>query len=122
MTFSNAAHWPMYIHNKDTGEIRKLTVKGTLIGLNTDEKYKKTTIDIKKGERIVFFTDGIVEEKNINGKIFDDITLEMIIRENPSLSAEELSNEIFKSIYSWSESYSKSGLKDDATLLVIDII
>ena len=121
MTFSNAAHWPMYIHNKDTGEIRKLTVKGTLIGLNTDEKYKKTTIDIKKGERIVFFTDGIVEEKNINGKIFDDITLEMIIRENPSLSAEGLSNEIFKSIYSWSESYSKSGLKDDATLLVIDI-
>ena len=122
LTFSNAAHWPMYIHNKETGDLRKLTVKGKLIGLNIGEKYTKITIDIQKGDRIVLFTDGIVEERNKNGDILNEVALERIIRENPSLPPESLIDVIFNSIYGWSGKYSQEGLKDDATLLVIDIV
>lgn len=121
MTFSNAAHWPMYLHNKKDGGLRKLTVKGKLIGLNRDEKFKNITIDIKSGERLVFFTDGLVEERGANGKLFDEEKLEQIIITNPFLSPEKLLDKIFNSIYSWSERYKQSGLEDDATMLVIDI-
>jgi two-component system sensor histidine kinase ChiS len=120
MTFSNAAHWPMYLHNKENGNLRELSVKGRLIGLNRDEKFKNVTIDIKKGERLVFFTDGIVEERNSEGELLDEENLERIIKENPSLSPEQLLDAIFSSIYRWSGRYRQSGLEDDATMLVID--
>lgn len=121
MTFSNAAHWPMYLHNKENGELRELTVRGKLIGLNRDEKFKNVTIDIKKGERLVFFTDGLVEERGVNGELFDEKALEQIIRNNPLLPPDKLLNTIFDSLYSWSRDYKQSGLEDDATMLVIDI-
>ncbi len=121
MTYSNAAHWPMYIHTKANGELRELTVKGKLIGLNRDEKYNNITIDIKKGERLVFFTDGVVEEKNIDGEFLDEKNLEKLIKENPSKSPGELLDEIFNILYSRSVNYYKSGFNDDITMLVIDI-
>ena len=121
MTFSNAAHWPMYLHNKENGELRELTVKGKLIGLNRDEKYSNVTIDIQNGERLVFFTDGLVEERGANGELFDEKNLEQIIKENPSLSPDKLLDTIFGSLYSWSGNYKQSGLEDDATMLIIDI-
>ncbi len=122
MTFSNAAHWPIYMHDRETGELRKLTVKGKLIGLDIDEKYNQVTVDIKKGERIVFYTDGIVEERNSSGEYLSDKALEKLIMEHAPLPPETLTEVIFSSIYSWSGKYSKTGLKDDATLLVIDIV
>ena len=121
MTFSNAAHWPMYIQNKESGEIRELTVKGKLIGLNREEKYKNQIIDIRKGERLVFFTDGLVEERDIDGNIIDEEVLEKTIRENTMLSPGELLDEIFNTVYTLSANYKISGLEDDATMLIIDI-
>ena len=122
MTFSNAAHWPMYLHNKDKGDLRELTVRGKLIGLNREEKFTNVTIDINRGERIIFFTDGIVEEKNKNGEFFDEEYLEKTIKENSLLSPEKLIDEVFNSIYQWSATYRLTGLDDDATMLVMDII
>ena len=121
MTFSNAAHWPMYLQNRETGELRELTIKGKLIGLNHDEKYNNLTIDIQKGERLVLFTDGLVEERDIDGNIIDEEFLEKTIRESTMLPPGELLDKIFNSIYTLSANYKQSGLEDDATMLIIDI-
>lgn len=122
MTFSNAAHWPMYIHNKENNNLRELTVRGKPIGLNRDEKYKNITIDIKKNERLVFFTDRVVEERDINNTQINEVTLERIIKENSQMAPELLIDTIFNSIYKYSKNYRKSGLEDDATMVVVDII
>ncbi len=121
MTFSNAAHWPVYLQNKENGEFRELTVKGKLIGLNQDQKFNNVTIDIKKGERLILFTDGVVEEKGKNGELIDEENLVRIIKANTSISPEELLDSIFNSICTLSENYHKFGFNDDVTMLVIDI-
>jgi len=121
MTFSNAAHWPLYIQNRENGEIRELTVRGRLIGLNREEKFRNITVDISSGDRLIFFTDGIVEEVNKNGELLDEENLKKIISDNPMLPPDKLLDAVFNSLYIWSADYRESGLKDDATMVIIDI-
>ncbi len=121
MTFSNAAHWPMYIQNRETGDLRELTIKGKLIGLNPDEKYRNMTIDLKKGERLVFFTDGLVEERDVDGNLINEKILEKTIKNNKTISPDDLLDKIFNTIYNLSANYKQCGLEDDATMLIIDI-
>lgn len=121
MTFSSAAHWPMYLHNRETGTFRELYVKGKLIGLVREAQYKNVEIDISRGDRLVLFSDGIIEERNSAKERISEAKIKEIVTGNPNLSPEQVIDSIFNYIYSWSGGYYESGLEDDATMVVVDI-
>ncbi len=119
--FSNAAHWPIYIQNRFSGEISEHTIRGRLIGITRDEKYKNQTINLKQGDRIILFTDGIIEERSISGELLGEERFLEMIKENSSKQPSRLIDEIFMSLYNWSGSFNSEGLEDDATMIVADI-
>ena len=119
--FSNAAHWPIYIQNRHSGEISEHTIRGRLIGINREENYRNETVNIKKGDRIILYTDGLIEERDKTGELLGEDRFVEMITENTGKPPSRLIDEIFINLYNWSGSFNSGGLEDDATMIVVDI-
>ncbi len=94
--YSNAGHNPP-LHISD-GVIKKLKTTGTLIGCFDNVEYNEEDISLKKDDKIIFYTDGLVEAKN-NEEFFKDRALKFI-EENYQMDIvqllEELNSELKK--------------------------
>jgi len=80
--YSNAGHPPLLILRKETKSLEEIHEKSIIMGLNADAKYYETEIDLKKGDRLVFFTDGIYEcineDKALGFNYFCDVLLKTV--------------------------------------------
>lgn len=79
--------------------------------------YEVKTIDIKAGDRILFFTDGVSEAKSTEGVEFEDSLMD-ICRENRGDDSEELLELIYRSL----NTFTSNVLKDDVTMLMVEAI
>jgi PAS domain S-box-containing protein len=59
--FSNAGHVPPVIMRRSTKEIIKLHLSGSIIGLVPFGEYNKSSFHLKPKDRLVLFTDGLIE-------------------------------------------------------------
>jgi phosphoserine phosphatase RsbU/P len=115
--YVNAGHNPpLLIRN---GKIIKLEKGGIILGvMKTLRPYISETLELKKDDVIVMFTDGISEAKNINDEEFSDERLEKFvvgITEKPAteiLSA--IKDEVQKFTYGAVQS-------DDITLMIVKV-
>ncbi|MFA5518797.1 MAG: SpoIIE family protein phosphatase [Spirochaetota bacterium] len=121
ITFSNAAHWPMYLI-KENGKLIYLTVKGRLIGLLEDTEYNNATMPVESGDRLIFFTDGLLEERNSSNEAYGEKKLESLLIELRDLPPARVIDECFMDIYSYSGNYNTEGFEDDVTMIVVDIL
>jgi len=68
----NAGHNPSYVVRND-GSLNELKVGGIPLGmLDMDLPYETEKITLEKGERILFYTDGITEAANEHNDFYDD--------------------------------------------------
>ncbi len=115
--YVNAGHnHPLLIRN---GKIRKLDAGGIILGvMKTFEPYKSETIDLKKDDVIVMFTDGITEAKNIVDEEFSDERLETAVLKFTGTTAKN----ILQSIKSEVQNFAKGAVQsDDMTIVVLKI-
>ncbi|MCE5346765.1 MAG: serine/threonine-protein phosphatase [Bacteroidales bacterium] len=78
LEYINAAHNPPVLYNTSTGEILQLKASCVGIGMLDEIPYvKKSELVIKDYTKIICYTDGLSELKNIEGK---DIGTEVIIK------------------------------------------
>ncbi len=69
--FTNAAHQPAILYRRKTGKIERLQTGSGYIGLTMNSTYKCGEVFLEKGDRLVMFTDGIVETMNKDGDLYD---------------------------------------------------
>jgi two-component system sensor histidine kinase ChiS len=119
--FSNAAHWPIYIQNRHSGEISEHTIRGRLIGINREENYRNQAVNLKNGDRLILYTDGLIEERDKTGELLGEDRFVEMITENSGKPPARLIDETFMNLYNWSGSFNSGGLEDDATMIVVDI-
>jgi len=67
------------------------------IGLSPDEICELASADLTGGDVLVFYTDGVTEAENRLGEEFGMERLSAAMRDGASLSAEELTINIFNS-------------------------
>ena len=72
MVFTNAGHNPTLIRNKK-GEVRKIsTLHGPVVGAVEGYAYKESTIDIKLGDAILAYTDGVTDACNQKNEMYSE--------------------------------------------------
>jgi len=113
--YSNAGHWPLYILNKKN--LNELYVKGGMIGLSKEMKFNQKNIQLTKGDRIVLFTDAVVEARNKEGELFGEKNFISLLESNAKLPSVDFLNHTRESIVQWQES---EIFEDDVTMLVMD--
>jgi len=118
LTFVNAGHNPPLVLRKKTGEIEELTLTGIAVGAMEDAEYTQQEIPLAPGDVMVLYTDGITEAVNDREEMYDLPRLIETIRKNSNASAQEVADEIIRSVFAFSGTTPQF---DDITLMVVKV-
>jgi sigma-B regulation protein RsbU (phosphoserine phosphatase) len=114
--YSNGGHNPPYIISTD-GKVRQLdNIGGLMIGAFKDVPFESNVVMIKSGESLVFYTDGVTEAFNKDDEEFQESRLEKVLEGKNSLNVNDLVQQVFDSVQSYSEGVEQS---DDITCLAL---
>ncbi|MFC1590822.1 PP2C family protein-serine/threonine phosphatase, partial [Candidatus Omnitrophota bacterium] len=80
-----------------------------------DEKVYQNEIPFKKGDRILLFTDGVIEAKNSGGDEYGDERLEAFFIENEDLQVGPFNQKLLNEL----NRFTGNDLKDDVFILSI---
>lgn len=114
-TYANAGHpYPMR-YSPRTGEVQPLSAQGFLLGIMPDEVYREREIELEPGDRLCFYTDGLVETRNEIGELFGDDRLKRFLSEHGRKPAADL----LKHLLQEQEAFRGSQrLGDDVTIMI----
>jgi sigma-B regulation protein RsbU (phosphoserine phosphatase) len=113
LTYTNAGHLPPLLLRR--GNVERLRVGGTVVGLFSPMTYDQAEIQIQPGDLLLAFTDGITEPENIYGEEFGEDRLLGVMSRALNASPQTLVEEIYRSVSDWTGS---PELQDDMTLVV----
>ncbi|HEY8668614.1 MAG TPA: SpoIIE family protein phosphatase [Tepidisphaeraceae bacterium] len=68
LTYCNAGHPPALVLRK--GRIIELTSENMVLGVEPDENYKQSVIDLQRGDLILMYTDGLPDAMNFQQETF----------------------------------------------------
>jgi phosphoserine phosphatase RsbU/P len=88
------------------------------IGILDDVEYKETRLQLAPGDRLVFYTDGIVEAMNKEQEIFGFDRLLDLVKGAGLLDAEGLLKEIMRQVNDFVAGAPQS---DDLTVIVVSV-
>jgi len=96
------------------------SVKGTdlPIGFTTENKYTGYTLPLARGDRLLFYSDGVSEAPNERGELFGEDRLAGIMAANAALEPRELVRRILNTAMYFA---SEDGFKDDVTCVAVSM-
>jgi sigma-B regulation protein RsbU (phosphoserine phosphatase) len=115
--YSAAGHPPLLRWKE--GRLERIESNGLLFGVIPDPEYPVRELAIRAGERLLLYTDGLIEPQNASGEFFGDQKLEEVMRKNQSRPPAELLEQMLSEIRAWQPASLPQ--QDDITLVVIDV-
>jgi sigma-B regulation protein RsbU (phosphoserine phosphatase) len=116
--YVNAGH-PPPLHLKRDGSARPLREGGSVLGPIPDATYDRGFAKLKRGELVVFYTDGILEARrggsDIAGSEYGTKRLLDTVRAHKDLAAREIVEAVFASV----EEFRDGPAEDDQTVVVV---
>lgn len=61
LSYSGAGDLPLVLYNAGRSEIKQITSSGLLLGLMPDGLYNEISFEMKKGDQLLIFSDGIID-------------------------------------------------------------
>jgi phosphoserine phosphatase RsbU/P len=115
LRYSAAGHPPMLLLRQ--GSVRAIEENGLMLAAFAFAKYSNATHQLEQGDRLLLYTDGIVEAADAAGKFFGQDSLSDLLRQTSGLSPSEAADQIIASVGQWAVSQD-----DDLTVLVCDYL
>ena len=88
LSYVNAGH-NAPILRRANGDMEKLDIGGVPLGIQSAAAYETSAKDLRLGDALIFFTDGVVEAFDESGQEFGDRRWLAAIRALPEISAQE---------------------------------
>jgi serine phosphatase RsbU (regulator of sigma subunit) len=110
---------PIHLSVK-TGEAKLIETEGDTIplGILEDANYQETEIQLSPGDRLLFYTDGVVEAMNKQEEIFGFERLLDVVQRSKSVDADSLLKEILNKVNAFSGDASQH---DDLTVIAVSV-
>jgi sigma-B regulation protein RsbU (phosphoserine phosphatase) len=119
--YAAAAHPPPLLWRRGGQVLEKLEETGLLLGVRPNELYAERDFSFEIGDRLLLYTDGLVEAENAAGQPFGEAALPTFIQERQGLGAEQFVDLLLNEVLAWSRHGTEPRQEDDITMLVIDI-
>lgn len=116
ITLSQAGH-PAAILLRSDGAMETIDVGGVPVGMLEGMTYDEYESTLGVGERLILYTDGIVECENMAGEQFGFLRLQNLLRQHGSKPLGSLIEEVRTALLSWR---GHSVFDDDISLFVIE--
>jgi phosphoserine phosphatase RsbU/P len=114
LTYCNAGHNPPLLLRAD-GTSMELQAEGAVLGQFPDWLYQQSERQLKSGDRLLLFTDGLVEACDVDEQSFGEQNVIRTAQEHSTSSAEELLGLL---LHAASE-HCGQHFQDDASLIVL---
>jgi serine phosphatase RsbU (regulator of sigma subunit) len=114
LTYVNAGH-NAPILRRANGAFEKLEVGGLPLGIKMGAEYQTATLELRPGDALIFFTDGVVEAFNESGEEFGNSRWQGAIHSLPDWNAQETLQFLMKRV---DEFVGATRQSDDITCLV----
>jgi len=92
-----------------------LNAAGAVLGQSPDWIYEQSELQLLPGDRLMMFTDGLVEACNDKDDAFGEERLVRIARENRGIGAEQLKTLLMRA----ASEHCGARFQDDATMIVL---
>jgi sigma-B regulation protein RsbU (phosphoserine phosphatase) len=113
ITYTNAGHLPpILIHN---GSATRLDVNGTVVGAFPSSKYDESKVELRAGDLLVCYTDGITEPENEYGEMFGEDRLIELVGKHSERDDHKVIEAVMDAVRQWTGS---PELSDDMTVLL----
>jgi serine phosphatase RsbU (regulator of sigma subunit) len=110
---------PIYFSSSAGGSSLVETEGDTFpLGILEEVDYQETQLQLAPGDRVVFYTDGIVEAMNEQDEMFGFDRLTEVVQGAHSMSAESLLKEIIDRVNAF---VGKAPQHDDLTIIVVSV-
>ncbi|MBN2400573.1 hypothetical protein EH223_09280 [candidate division KSB1 bacterium] len=116
LTYVNAGHNQPYLISG--AKVSKLGEGGFLIGFSASSIYEQKTVQLRSGDIVCAFTDGVFEVQNPHGQEFGEKAIVEFICQNSHLTAAELSSGLYKKIKNFAN---KTSFRDDFIILIVKV-
>lgn len=116
LEYVNAGHNPPLFYSAGEGQFSQLGRTGMLVGVEEDADYEQADLNLKKGDFIVFYTDGVIDALNQKWEDFGMERFQAAIPKKKNASAEDIKANIIRAIEDFTGTTPQY---DDITLLVI---
>ncbi len=113
MTYSNGGHLPPIVISED-GAICRLEAGGTVVGLFDNMGYDEGSIDMRPGDIVVAYSDGVTEPENDFGEFGEERLIELV-RRNRHQPLTQISQLVTHAVDDW---IGDKEQPDDVTLVL----
>jgi phosphoserine phosphatase RsbU/P len=113
MTYTNAGHLQPVLFRD--GAATLLDVNGTVVGAFPFSKYEESKIELRSGDLLVCYTDGITEPENEYGEMFGEERLIELVAKNADREEGQIIETVMESVRQWT---GVPELSDDMTVLL----
>lgn len=114
LTYCNCGHNPPLLVRAD-GSATELEAAGAVLGQFPQWSYEQSELQMQSRDKLLIFTDGLVEACNANDEFFGEQTLIDIARQNLNSSAEDLMATLIRA----ASQHTAQHFQDDASLIVL---
>ncbi len=113
--YAAAGHPPMmHLHKGNAVTVEE---NGLILAVLPAPPYSMTTRPLLKGDRLVLYTDGIVEARNAEEMEFGQERLRNLLEQTAELSTSQIADHVLSVIQQWSKVQ-----EDDLTILICDYL
>lgn len=115
--FSNCGHFPAYLMRAD-GSLETLTTRGAAFGIEPFDPFEIRNVQLRSGDILLLFTDGIIEALNERVEMFGEKRLIKLLEDRKDLSAQQIVDGVIEELHSFTGGIAQY---DDLTLLVFKV-
>ena len=116
--YGSAGHPPPLLL-RSNGQLEVLDLHGPAIGFGRDNTFSHEEKGLRRGDKVVLYTDGILEAHNPEGEMYGKHRLYEALRGCENLSAKETTGRIYREIRNFAAT---AEFDDDVSILVLDFI
>ena len=118
LTYASAGHPAPLLRRRD-GRVEQLQERGLLLAFDAHARYATAEVALQAGDRLVFFSDGLVDACNAGDEFFGDARLEQILVASTTATPAHFIDQIVAELRRWVGP--GTPLQDDVTVVVVDV-
>jgi sigma-B regulation protein RsbU (phosphoserine phosphatase) len=119
MDYVNAGHNPPYVLHKD-GTIDELITGGIILGMMPDMPYEIGSYQLKKGDMLMLFTDGVTETMTLDDEEYEERrVIDFLKKTGLTKDPENINNDLIVDLEKFAAGAPQN---DDITILTLQVL
>jgi len=119
ITIARAGHYyPLFYRIRKNG-LEDLEMKGPALGMIKHAEYEQRIYKIEPGDKLLLFTDGIIEQRNDQGEMYSESRLKLAFLRLAQKKEDNILKHLESELKGFTSTYNKD---DDITMLLLEFV